>query len=457
MGIVNPAQRSGDGHQGEGPAVDLAGVPTGAAEPTPQRSRLGLRGLLETRGFRRLLAVRFTAQWGDGMFQGALAGAVLFNPERQADPMAVALGLAVLLVPYSVLGPFAGALLDRWDRRRVLWVASLVKTVLVFGVAVMVGTGTPELPLYLGALTVMGVSRFVLAGLSAALPHVVKDRYLVEANVVAATAGAAITAIGGSCAIALRGVFGPGNVGSAAITVVAGVVGLVAALIAVGFQRGRLGPDDPSEARRAMVAVARGLYDGARATAEVASVASSFVALVAHRLAFGISTLLMLLLFRHAFESHGVLRAGMGGIGEMVAMAAAGLGVAALVTPWLTHRLGRTGAIRVSMLISGVTALVLATQINMVMALVGAFLITGAGQVVKLCSDAAVQSEVHDDRRGRVFALFDAVFNVAYVIAVTLAAVLSPMDGRSPALLITAGGCYLVGLAGHELLRSRRA
>ena len=59
------------------------------------------------------------------MFQAALGGAVLFNPERQADPLAVAAGLAVLLLPYSIVGPFAGALLDRWDRRRVLIVANL--------------------------------------------------------------------------------------------------------------------------------------------------------------------------------------------------------------------------------------------------------------------------------------------------------------------------------------------
>ena len=70
------------------------------------------------------------------MFQAALGGAVLFNPERQADPLAVAAGLAVLLLPYSLVGPFAGALLDRWDRRRVLLVANLLRAVLTLVVAV---------------------------------------------------------------------------------------------------------------------------------------------------------------------------------------------------------------------------------------------------------------------------------------------------------------------------------
>jgi MFS family permease len=417
---------------------------------------LGLRGLLGTRGLGRLLAVRFTAQWGDGIFQGALGGAVLFNPERQADPLAVAVGLAVLLLPYSAIGPFAGALLDRWDRRRVLWVANLLRAVLTLGVAAMVATGLAGAPLYLGALAVAGVTRFVLAGLSAALPHVVSVRHLVEANTVATTLGAAVAALGGTCAIALRGVFGANDAGSATVTGVAALAALTSGALATGFARRSLGPDERRAVRRALVAVALGLLDGARATAAVPSARSSFVALVAHRLAFGVATLLTLLLFRHEFTGHGVLLAGLGGIGEMVGMAAAGLGAAALVTPWLARRMGRPTTIRAALLLAMTTALVLAAAIRLETALVGAFVLTAAGQVIKLCSDAAVQGDVADDSRGRVFALYDAVFNVGYVVAVAIAALAAPIDGRSPPLLALAGGCYLFGLAGHELLLRRR-
>lgn len=417
--------------------------------------RLGLRGLIGTPGFFRLLAVRFTAQWGDGMFQAALGGAVLFNPEREADPIAVAVGLAVLLLPYSIIGPFAGALLDRWDRRRVLLVANIVRAVLIVVVAGMVAVGVAGPPLYLGALGVTGVTRFVLAGLSAALPHVVERRFLVEANVVAATAGAAVAALGGASAIGLRAVFGTGNFGSACVTAVAALGALAAALLAAGFHRGLLGPDERTEPRRAMLAVARGLVDGARATAVTPGASSSFAALVSHRLAYGISTLLMLLLFRHYFTANGLMRTGIAGIGEVVVMAAAGLGVAAVITPWLVHRVGRPGAVRIAAVTASVSMLVMGLSITLPTALVGAFMVTAAGQVIKLCADAAVQSEVADDARGRVFALYDAVFNIGYVVAVAAAAFLAPPDGRSPLLLILAAGVYLLGLGGHELLRAR--
>ena len=69
--------------------------------PTPPaEDRLGLAGLVATAGYARLLGLRFAAQWGDGMFQPALGGALLFNPERQAEAQALS---GALTVPITVV------------------------------------------------------------------------------------------------------------------------------------------------------------------------------------------------------------------------------------------------------------------------------------------------------------------------------------------------------------------
>lgn len=417
--------------------------------------RLGWLRLLRDSGFRRLLAVRFAAQWGDGMFQAALGGAVLFNPEREADPLAVAAGLAVILLPYSVVGPFAGALLDRWDRRRVLLVANLLRAALTLVVAAIVFAGVAGPPLYLAALAVAGVSRFVLAGLSASLPHVVARRHLVEANVVAATAGAGVAALGGATAIGARALLGTGDSGSALTTAVAAAGSILAAVLAAGFAARLLGPDRTDEPDRTLVAVARGLADGARATARTPTVSASFVALAAHRLAFGVSTLLTLMLFRHTFTGTGMLRGGMAGVGEAVVLAAAGLGVAALLTPWLVHRLGRPRTVRIALLVAAGTQVALAAWLTLPAVLGAAFLLGGAGQVVKLCADAGVQGEVGDEARGRVFALYDAVFNICYVLAIAVAALLAPPTGVAPWLVAATAGVYLLGLLAHDRVLRR--
>lgn len=410
--------------------------------------------MVRTPGYRRLLAVRFSTQWGDGLFQAALGGAVLFNPERQADPLAVAAGLAVLLLPYSVIGPFAGALLDRWDRRRVLVFAGFLRAALIVVVAVSVHTGLAGVPLYVGALAAAGVNRFLLSGLSVSLPHVVKRENLVEANVLAVTVGAGVSALGAASAIGLRALFGSGDAGSAETVLFAAAGALVASALAAGFGRGSLGPDGTGGPT--VSAVLHGFADGARATAATPSISASFAALGAHRLAFGISTLLTLLLFRYAFTDSGLLRAGLPGVGEAVVVAAFGLLSAALVAPWLVRRWGRPRMVRVALCVAAATQIMLAVLLSLWAVMVAAFVLGLTGQIVKLCTDAAVQSEADDEVLGRVFALYDVVFNVGYVIAVAAAAFLSPPDGRAPWLLGAAAGLYVLGLLLHNQQLSRR-
>jgi MFS family permease len=103
-----------------------------------QHAPTTVRHLLRRGDFRRLLLTRLSSQFGDGVFQAALAGTVLFNPQSAADPIDVAAGFAVLLLPYSLVGPFAGVWLDRWSRRQVLLVANVVRAVLVLAVAALV-------------------------------------------------------------------------------------------------------------------------------------------------------------------------------------------------------------------------------------------------------------------------------------------------------------------------------
>src|SRR5690606_27267704 len=162
----------------------------------------------ESPGVARLALVRFTGQFGDGMFQAALSGAILFNPERETDPLAIAAGFAVLLLPYSFIGPYAGALLDRWDRRAVLLVANVLRAALIAVVSVGLLAGIGETPLLLLALAVVGISRFVMAGVSAALPRVLAQRWLVPTNSVLATMASGCAGVGAATSVAVIGLIG---------------------------------------------------------------------------------------------------------------------------------------------------------------------------------------------------------------------------------------------------------
>ncbi len=84
------------------------------------------------------------------------------------------------------------------------------------------------------------------------------------------------------------------------------------------------------------------------------------------------------------------------------------------------------------------------------------FLLGAAGQVVKLCADFAMQMDVDDALRGHVFAVQDALFWIAFVGAITVAAAFIAPDGHSPELIAAGVVLYLAGLAANTLIVGRR-
>lgn len=399
-----------------------------------------LSSLTHSPGLGRLLAVRLTSQVTDGVFQAALFTAILFNPDRHADPMAVAGGFAVLLLPYSVLGPFAGALLDHWDRRLVLVYANVIRAVLIGVVALTVAIGAPQTAVLIGALVVTGASRFVASGLSAGLPHVVGKDVIVAMNALFTTAGAAALALGAGVAVGLRSLFGDDNLGSAETTLAGVVFALLAAYLAHRFAPNALGPDIPDDAgHSATHAVAVGLMHGLRAVARSRTVMAALAAIGAHRLVFGMNTLMLLVLIKHK-----ALGGGFGDIAAVAMFTAIGAFAAAFSTPVMVERMGRRNTIVVAMIV-GVVAQLALLGLQPIAVAAAATVLGLVGQTAKLCGDVAMQVDINDTVRGQVFSVQDAIFNTAYVVAITIAALTIPADGRSSGLIIFGAFLYVVG------------
>lgn len=424
----------------------------GRPDPAAVSRPVGRAGLCEILGggdFRRLLATRLASQCADGVFQASLAGAVLFNPDHAAEPAQVAAGFAVLLLPYSLVGPFAGVILDRWSRQRVLVVANAVRCLLVALVAAEIAGDLSGPAFYASALVAISVNRFVLAGLSAALPHVVCGDQLVTANAVSTTLGTAATTAGAGAALLVRSIVGSGNHGYAAITL-ASALGYAGAALAVGgFPRDRLGPDAAQRGRRESARqVVAGFVAGARHVIARRPAAYALAVISTHRFFYGISTIATLLLYRNYFHTDGVLRAGLAGLGQVLAVGAAGSLVAAVVTPAATRRLGKPVWITTLLAVAALTEVVFGLPYTMAALLGGAFLLGIAAQGVKISVDTTVQQNVDDEFRGRVFSVYDTLFNLMFVCAVVVGAFTLPITGRSyPMLGVIAAGYAMSAVA----------
>lgn len=418
--------------------------------PAPIALWRSVRSLPE---FRRLLELRMVSQFGDGLFAAGLAGATLFNPERAAGPWAIAGAFAALYLPYSLLGPFAGALLDRWDRRVVLIGANLGRVLLVLVVAGLLEMGADDPPIFIAALIVNGFTRFVSSGLSAALPDVVPREQVVAMNSVATATSAAAAFLGAIFMLVPRWLFGADDTGAAAIILIVALPVSLALWLSWRFAPHVLGPHESRRAIHGSVAyaVATGWVHGIRTVAAVPPVAATLAGLAAHRMVFGINSLLVLVIVRHTDAAE---VAGLGATVVFVVATGSGAFLANAVMPPAVRRWGRYATANGALAFAALFQLA-ASGLQLPMMMACGFLIGIAGQVVKLCADSAMQLDVDDALRGHVFTIQDALFWISAILATAVAASVMPADGHEPGLALAGAGVYLAGLAVHAFVGRR--
>ena len=419
-----------------------------------------LRAVVRHRNFRRLFATRLTSQAADGAFQAALASLFFFSPEKQTSAGSVAAAFATLLLPYSLVGPFAGVLLDRWRRRQILVVANLLRAAMVLGVATLSLADVTGWPLYAAVLACLSVNRFFLAGLSAALPHVVTRDELVMANSVSTTTGTVVAITGGGIGLALKRLLGDGTTADAKVIVVAALGYALSAALAARMDKDLLGPDlaaEPPETRAAVRRVARGLVDGAQHVWHHRAAGHALAAIGGHRFFYGISTITAILLFRSYFNDPDDVEAGLSGLAGVFAASGAGFFLAAVVTPEVTLKIRTSTWIVVCFSMAAVAEAVFVVFLTEWLLYVGAFVLGIAAQGSKICVDTIVQTSVDDAYRGRVFSFYDVIFNIAFVSAAAFGAVALPPDGNSRAVFAVVALGYALTAALYARATARLA
>lgn len=433
----------------KGGSSATSATPEAPASPT-LRGTHAIRHMLKRKDFRRLFGARLSAQFADGVFQASLAGAVLFNPQHASNAADLAASFAILLLPYSLIGPFAGVLLDQNSRARLMVWSNLIRAVLVLGVAVLVWSGIRGVPFFVLALIALSISRFFLSGLSASLPHVVDKHELVSANALTTTAGSVLAVIGGATAIGIRSLVGDGDHGYGLVAAAAAVGYVVGAWAISHFSGEELGPSDSERAKRTTAkAVVVGMWQGARHIIERRPTAAVLGAVSVHRFIFGCTTVAVLLLFKDYVQPDGFIRGGIAGVGQLLGAGALGALVGAVITPAASRLLGKPAWAALVLSVGGVLAMVLFLPFNAPLFLLSGFVLGFTGQASKVCADTIVQETMEEAYRGRVFCVYDTMFNVTFVLGIVTASFVLPSDGVAPLMFILCavayvlvGGCY---------------
>jgi apolipoprotein N-acyltransferase len=380
-----------------------------------------------------LVAGQSLGQAADGAAQIAFAQVVLFEVGKGATPATIAGVLAATLLPFSLIGPFAGVMVDRWDRRRVLVGVSVARILIALLAIGVVVTGS-EPAAYIGVILLLSSSRFVLAAKGAALPRTVAPDELVAANAVSSVAGMSAAFIG-AVAVSTFVSAAPAAGFVVAAVCYAAAAGAFARLPAVG------GGDTTEALGVGLRRVGRELAEGVRAIADHPQVRNPLVAVWLHRLLLGGGFILLVLVAdeQYHFEASGY------GLALAVTGVAAFAGT--VVAPVLTRRHRSEALLPLSFLLAGMAALVGGADPRLGVLVAGVGVAGFAFQLLKVLVDALVGRAAPDAVRGRVFAAYDVVYNVAFVLA-GLALVPLWEVGREQALLCgLAAAFFIVGLA----------
>ena len=386
------------------------------------------------RSLRPLLRTRWTGQFTDGIFQSALASFVLFSPERQASAINAAVAFTVVLLPYSVVGPMVGTLLDRFSRQRAVLFSNLTRSATLIFIALLIFQGHTGVELTIFVLVAFGVNRLILAGLSAGLPLVAPKESLIAANALAVTGGSVWVVLGGGMGLLIRRFTDALTTADHAdgFLIIAAALGyLIAALFASMMKKSEIGPA-PHQVRKA--SLAEGFIEvreGFKFLAIHQDAARGIIATAIHRGGITALTLTAMLLERNTFNDPANSDAGLAGLSIALSCAAIGFTIGALIAPIGVRWTGRHRWMRLSMFAASAGTMILVIDRNQILLCAAAFTTGLFGQSVKVTNDALVQSKISDEFRGRVFAVYDVVVNASIVSFAIAAALLLPQSGDS--------------------------
>jgi predicted MFS family arabinose efflux permease len=380
-----------------------------------QRARTALRGS----DFRKLFAIRIVGQGGDGFFTVALFASVVFNPSEHSTTLGLFKAALITALPFTLLGPFVGVFIDRWQRRHILAYAPLLKVALVG--LVLFDPTTRAVPFYVGALAVISINRFYLATASAVVPRLVPSDDLLIAN--------SLATVGGTLAL-LAGFFIGGQLadagGSGSVVAVAAAAWLAATWIAIRL-RSDLAPKTvpgPEELLRHQIRrVIVEFTDGARTLLRTPRAVGPITSISIDSMGQGIILTVAAVVFREQFKG------GVGSYSNVIGAGGVGVLLGIVTVGWLEERWSKERIIAGAFVVGGLGLLGAALYLRGWSILVASFVVGLAFAWKKVPVDTIVQGSLPDGYRGRVFSVYDVVYNVARIVAAALVIPLVPAIG----------------------------
>ena len=141
----------------------------------------------KNRNFLRLWLAQIISQFGDRINQMALIG--LIASRTPGSTLGLAKLLSFTIAPVFIIGPVAGAFVDRWDRRQTLFFCDILRCLLVLSIPLVFIYQHSILPIYIVVFLVFCLSRFYVPAKMSIIPDLVDKKGLLVANSLVSVTG----------------------------------------------------------------------------------------------------------------------------------------------------------------------------------------------------------------------------------------------------------------------------
>ncbi|HEX2911022.1 MAG TPA: MFS transporter [Chloroflexia bacterium] len=347
--------------------------------------------------------------------------------------------VAFEVLPYILLGPIAGVILDRFSRKTVLVLADLIRAVLV--TTLIFANQLWQIYLITTLLTCASV--FFGPALNAAIPAIVPRSALLAANSVAWSTGRLVQIIAAATVGGLVSWAGTGwAFGFNAASFIVSAL-LIALAVKIPAHAGQVA----ATAKRGLKGFWNDTQAGFRYARRDFFVSRILVVQALASLAVGgTSALLVVLNEKHLKQPPAGFAALIGAIGFGALLGPLFLG-------YFTQNYRNIALVFMPYVIRGVGDVLIAVFTPLPVALVLMFIYglnTSTGMVVY---NSLMQSEIADEVRGRVFTLFDVVWNVMKLLSLGIAGVLADQFGVNVVYYLGGSLLLFAGLIGLRFFK----
>lgn len=136
--------------------------------------------VLKNRNFFLLWLGQIISQLGDRLGQMALIAFVYMRSPGSTMDMAKILSFTI--IPVFLIGPVAGVYVDRWDRRRTLYICDFLRAIMVFTIPFFLFYAKNIIPIYVIIFFIFSVGRFFVPAKLAIVPDLVEKKDLLIGN-----------------------------------------------------------------------------------------------------------------------------------------------------------------------------------------------------------------------------------------------------------------------------------